>query len=209
MNKNKNWNIINPWMKATLIAFVGLFCFFLLYDPSSSNRNKTPIYNLSPDQILKEYKDNEAAADKKYLGKIISIEGIVTDISSEDIRLNNDVVCNFDGKEKNKLADIRKGERITIKGECAGSLLWTVHLQLCIISQRNNENNNSLNYQNTTQRKCDICFIEFSHNNGWACYTLDTSCFKPTQTAPLEYLKYCSEKCSSIRGMQIRRKRCD
>lgn len=215
MKNNNNFNdgdlwMGMPWIKTILIAFIVFFCIYaLFYDTSSSNRNKVPIYNLSPYQILQEYNNNEAAADKKYLGKFISIEGIVTDISSEDIRLNNDVVCNFDGKEKDKLVDVQKGEKITIKGECSGKYFWTVGLRYCTISQSNNEYEKSTNYKNTSQRKCEICNIEFSKINGWACYINDTSCFTPTQSALIEYLKYCSEKCSCIRGMQIRRKRCE
>ena len=99
---------------------------------NSSNTILT-VYNLSPYELLNEYKSNEAAADKKYLGKIISVSGAITDISSEDIRLNEDVVCNFEGKEKDKLANLHTGDRITIKGECAGKFLWTVHLKYSII----------------------------------------------------------------------------
>jgi len=110
-----------------------LYLFFKFYDPSSSTRSKSAEYNLSPYELLQDYKGNEAAADKKYLDKVISVTGVITSISSEDIRLNEDVVCNFEGKEKDKLANVHNGDRITIKGECAGKFLWTVHLKYCSI----------------------------------------------------------------------------
>lgn len=129
---NNNWMNQPSWPYIVGLVFV-LYLFFKFYDPSSSTRSKSAVYNLSPYELLNEYKSNEAAADKKYLGKIISVSGAITDISSEDIRLNEDVVCNFEGKEKDKLANLHTGDRITIKGECAGKFLWTVHLKYSII----------------------------------------------------------------------------
>jgi hypothetical protein len=129
-DKSQNQNTL-IYISLVIVSF--LFLLFTFYDPSNSNRTGKAVYNLSTQVLLSEFKENEAAANNKYLKKLISVSGYVTEISDGEIRLDDDVVCSFDGKEKEKLATLRRGEIITVKGNCDGKFLWTVHLQYCII----------------------------------------------------------------------------
>lgn len=131
--KSNNNGYKNNWIYVAGLVFL-LYLFFKFYDPSNSTKNSSAVYNVGSYELVSSYKENEAAGDQKYKDKIISVTGIVTDISAEDIRLDEDVVCNFSGSEKDKLASISKGMRLSIKGRCDGRFLWTVQLKDCVIN---------------------------------------------------------------------------
>jgi hypothetical protein len=201
-------------------GFILLFIiYYNLYDPASSTKNSHPKYQLNSSELVEEYKDNEANGDKKYKEQIISVTGYVTEISSDEINLN-DVVCGFYGSsEQKKLSTLSKGQQLTVKGKCTGKWLWTVHLEDCVIesqgsSSSSNSSNSSSSIDNSSKnqkignRACEVCGKEFEQEVGWAC-RLDENCYTPTQSAPTQYLKYCSENCASSRGIELRNNRCE
>ena len=87
--------------------------------------------------LHQEYMDNPIAADAKYKGKILKLTGVVEDIDRE-IAGNTYVTFNIGGQysfknvritfkksEETKVAQFKKGQTITIKGKCNGTLLST------------------------------------------------------------------------------------
>ena len=78
----------------------------------------------------KEFTDNLIEAEKKYLNKIFTVEGIITDIEDEAITLNNSVYCKFEFAFQ-----LNKNEKIKIKGKCIGydELFEIIKLDQCII----------------------------------------------------------------------------
>lgn len=94
---------------------------------------------ITAEQLYNAYNDNEAAADKLYLDKIIEVKGKVSDTATveNDAILSLDaqpsggaVSCRFSpGKD---VSVIQKGTEITVKGKCTGFNL-DVNLADCII----------------------------------------------------------------------------
>lgn len=94
-----------------------------------------PDYLVSPQQIVAEYDANEIAADNKYKGKIVRITARVEDIGkdimdSPYITFSDNqqfstrgVQCYFKKSEAAKLADVRKGQQVTIQGKVDGLLM--------------------------------------------------------------------------------------
>lgn len=92
------------------------------------------VQQISVDQLLSEYKSNEVAADQKFKGKVLEIAGTVNSIGKD---IGNDpyitlksgenfdfrgVQCYFDKSQESQLANISKGQQITIRGMCSGLL---------------------------------------------------------------------------------------
>ena len=85
--------------------------------------------------LVKAYDDNEVAADKKYKNKSAEITGTIYDISvvlgvtsvtlsSDDDSIWTTVNCAFkDKNEIDKIADMSKGDTVTILGTIKGSTL--------------------------------------------------------------------------------------
>ena len=88
--------------------------------------------------LLKEYKDNEVAADQKYKGKVIQISGVVGEVRkgfSDQIYVTVGTgaafelpmaQCFFDESASAKAATLKKGDQVTIKGRVDGLILNVV-----------------------------------------------------------------------------------
>lgn len=99
--------------------------------PKSSVSHTTteePVIEVSVEQILKEYEENEVAADNKYKGKKVAISGVVDSVSKDII---DDTYIKIDTGEKyeafgaqcyiadtqfERVAELKPGDRITITG---------------------------------------------------------------------------------------------
>lgn len=96
--------------------------------------------------LYQEYQDNAIAADAKYKGKILKLTGEVYNIDRE-ILGNTYITFNIGGQysiknvritfkksEESKVAQLKKGQKVTIKGKCTGTLVsTTVALNDCEI----------------------------------------------------------------------------
>ncbi len=107
---------------------------------------KDSVIKVDYEKLHQEYMDNPIAADAKYKGKILELTGKVDNIDREIagnpyITFNiggeyslKDVRITFKKSEEEKVTKLKKGEEITIRGECRGTLLsTTVSLNDCEI----------------------------------------------------------------------------
>ena len=120
----------------------------------TNNTNTTTQEEEKEDNVMKvdyeelhqEYMDNPIAADAKYKGKILELTGEVYTIDREIagnpyITFNiggeysfQDVRITFKKSEEEKVTKLKKGQEVTIRGECRGTLLsTTVSLDDCEI----------------------------------------------------------------------------
>jgi uncharacterized protein YqgC (DUF456 family) len=85
-------------------------------------------------QLAEDYKANEIAADAKYKGKLLEISGIVGSIGkdilstpyitfqTEQYAIINQVQCMFAKTDEQVLANLSKGQSVTVTGEVSGSV---------------------------------------------------------------------------------------
>lgn len=115
-------------------------------NPSSGGSSGSPGASAAADVVidagalLKEYKDNEAAADQKYKGKVVQISGVVGEIrQSPSAQIYVTVgtgaafelpmaQCFFDASASAsaKAATLKQGDLVTIKGRVDGLILNVV-----------------------------------------------------------------------------------
>ena len=87
--------------------------------------------------------DNPINADSKYRDKILKLTGTVGTIDREinqetyitfDIDFLKDIRITFKKDQESKVAQLKKGQTVTVKGKCTGTLLsTTVALDNCEI----------------------------------------------------------------------------
>jgi len=89
--------------------------------------------------LLQEYKQNEAAANQKYLGKKIEVNGIVKRTTNNFVELHGGggfelltVDCYF--SDKNTLATFTAGTQVTITGVCDGKNPFAVKVKNCTLN---------------------------------------------------------------------------
>ena len=85
-------------------------------------------------ELRAEYEENEVAADEKYEDKIIYVNGVIDNIGKDvldtpyitldDGTIINSVQCMFDKADESIVADLKMGQEVTVRGECAGEIIF-------------------------------------------------------------------------------------
>jgi hypothetical protein len=125
------------------IGVLGVSAGFFLYNkPSEKKVTAEPAFTLEASKLFDEFNDDEGAATTKYLNQVVSVRGVVADISAVDsagltVMLGTSnplfgVTCQLPDGNDGKL--IERGQQISIRGLCTGKLMDVV-LVKCIIEE--------------------------------------------------------------------------
>lgn len=109
--------------------------------PTSTSTNveekKEELLEVDYKVLHQDYMDNPISADAKYKDKMLKLTGVVDNIDREiagntyitfhigDQYSFQDVRITFKKSEESKVAQLKKGQNITIKGRCQGTILST------------------------------------------------------------------------------------
>ena len=86
---------------------------------------------LKAEELAAAFEADETIANKKYLGKIIEVEGIITNINTSQTPVHlilgnensmHNVGISLSGHNQN-IANLKKGVPVTVRGECTGFLI--------------------------------------------------------------------------------------
>ena len=107
---------------------------------SETKQSKEEVITVGVEELCTSYEKNEVAADKKFKGKLIKITGKVDDIKKDlldnlyvTLRRQKDFEicqpqCFFEDEYEDQLANLNKGQTVTIIGRVDG-LLGTVSIK--------------------------------------------------------------------------------
>lgn len=129
-------------LSTVLALSTGLgFAYYLYNKPHQGISNETPAFVLKAEALVSEYDLDEKKANAKYLGKIVEVSGIVSE-KTKDRTGNYNVTlqgpdlagigCEFENKVQDKLASLKEGQEVKIKGICTGVLMDVVLVD-CVI----------------------------------------------------------------------------
>ncbi len=114
-----------------VLAMIGGLIGYKMFNKGhAETKNVTAEFVLSPSELLTAYESDEAAADAKYLDKIIEVKGKIKSINevenggSISLDTGNDmasVTCEFESKDA--VNGIKIGDEVTVKGFCSGKLM--------------------------------------------------------------------------------------
>jgi len=99
-----------------------------------------PAFIVAASNLVSEFETDEAAANKKFLGKVIQVNGVLASAGySQDTLVNiilgdglHRVGCQFDKRHTTGLGKFQEMNTITVKGICTGYLM-DVELNRCVI----------------------------------------------------------------------------
>jgi len=121
-----------------LLVFRGLY---LYNKPHKSVEAEDAVATINATDLYKQYQDDEKKADQIYLGKVIKVTGILSGISHNG---NNEIwmlSASSQGgincqmfSENNRSAELKTGDKISIKGKCTGFLM-DVNLTDCVFQK--------------------------------------------------------------------------
>lgn len=113
------------------IAAIGAWYFYKEYNRTLKDTSLlTPDYSLPATSLIEEFIVNDSIAGKKYLDKIIRLEGIVKEILKDEAGFNtiilgntsamSSVRCSMDSIHNKEADQLRKGSHAAVKGICVG-----------------------------------------------------------------------------------------
>jgi len=130
MSKNLSRHIASF---AVIVAFLILALGSADTDTDTQNvQSQAPSYTLSANQLYREYDSNEVAADSKYEGRVVIVTGTIQDIGKDIMDdayiviggggLLDGVQCTFTKGEQSSVANLSKGQQVSVKGEVSGKM---------------------------------------------------------------------------------------
>lgn len=128
-----------------LVILTALFVFIKVYNkPHTDVKASASDYTVTVENIASDFSQNEEEANRKYLDKIIQVEGVVKHVDifngystvtltdSKDI--TKTVVCNMAVSENMKTVALQEGQKIIVKGICTGYLMDVMLVKTVIIN---------------------------------------------------------------------------
>jgi preprotein translocase subunit YajC len=105
-------------------------------------------YDISAVNLMKEFQTNDSLANKRYADKILTVNGLVTDVETADSIINikmadeqsgSYIIFSFQKNEEELLKDIIAGDTILVKGSCSGAIYsdilsaYSIAFKRCIL----------------------------------------------------------------------------
>ena len=121
-----------------IIALFGLKEYFRT---PRSMMNAKADWTGSDRELAMAFEINEKAANARYLGKVLQVTGFIDNVSSEGDSIFNLVLgveqeakvsCTMSPSQNENVRKLRIGDRVSIRGECAGYLA-DVELNRCVL----------------------------------------------------------------------------
>ncbi|MCE2790208.1 MAG: OB-fold putative lipoprotein [Saprospiraceae bacterium] len=112
-----------------LLAVAGTIAYMTYNKPHADAASERPEYSISPLGLVREFLDNEADANEKYLGKLVQVQGVIRTVvlnpNSATVTLETgdpmtSVLCEFETPAG--LEALKSGQKVSIQGFCSGML---------------------------------------------------------------------------------------
>lgn len=135
----------NALIVVALLALIGVGVGLYLYNkPHKDIAHATPDFELASAQLFADFETDEAAAQARYLDKVVEVNGTVREVSAAEegglnVILNTEsdfagVICQFNAEQAEAAAGLQTGQEVTIKGVCTGMLMDVVLIRCVLIS---------------------------------------------------------------------------
>lgn len=127
-----------------VLAIIGAFVAYKIYNkPHIDVADTAADVTISANTILNEFSSDENTANTKYLEKIVAVKGEISEAKIEKekgivtLKTNDDfgsVICHLSEESTKKVAALKEGESITVKGICTGYLMDVILVKSEIIN---------------------------------------------------------------------------
>jgi hypothetical protein len=115
---------------------------YTVYKPHRNVESEQAVATLTATNLYNEFLNTESQANKKWVGKVIEVSGIISSVSESadyvSVNLkaatNGGVNCSVLKTELGSGNQLKAGNSITIKGRCTGFLM-DVNLVDCVIKK--------------------------------------------------------------------------
>ena len=135
-----------------LLALGAWQAYRYFYKVPESLSQKNAAFSVQADELVRQFETDSAAANSKYLGQVLTVQGEVASVDIEEDLTSilktgtelSTIRCSMDNAERGKVEKVSVGNRIAVKGNCAGytqdELLGSdIILNRCVIVETENK----------------------------------------------------------------------
>ena len=127
-----------PWLKKLLVTFLVLIAigagvyFYIALEKQPDTKNEKADFTVNAIDFIREFEKDDKAANKKYAEKIITVNGMVSEIEAVDTTVNIKFIDTTSGSyaifafQEQHVAEaktVKVGDSVSIKGSCSGGIL--------------------------------------------------------------------------------------
>ncbi len=127
-----------PWLKKLLIIFLVLIgigagiYFYIALEKQPDTKNEKAAFTVNAIDFIREFEKDDKSANKKYADKIITVNGMVSEIEAVDTTVNIKFIDTTSGSyaifafQEQHVAEaktVKVGDSVSIKGSCSGGIL--------------------------------------------------------------------------------------
>jgi tRNA_anti-like len=124
-----------------LISLAG-WGIYTVYKPHRNVESDQAVATLTATNLYSEFLNGESIANKKWVGKVIEITGVISSVSEAGSYISVNLSATADGgvncsilkKDLPPGNTLNKGDSVTIKGKCTGFLM-DVNIVDCVIKK--------------------------------------------------------------------------
>ena len=119
-----------------LVVVVGGIAAYMMYNkPHQDMQAADADIRIESHELLSAFENDEAAANAKYLDKVVQVSGTVASVQREGEVIKviletgnpmSTIICELDPLTEHKRTDFQPGEQVTFKGLCTGMLMDVV-----------------------------------------------------------------------------------
>ena len=111
-----------------LLLAGGGFAWYMFTKTFDDTATTKADYTFNAPELIKEFKENDSASNKKYAEKIITVNGKITSIESADTTLNvkmadstgSYIIFAFQHQDFAEVKKLKEGASVSVKGSCSG-----------------------------------------------------------------------------------------
>ena len=124
---------MKKWIIILLAVIIGaIVAYNYIYQDHRNIETEKAEFVMSANEISNLFSENSSSSEQKFLNKTIEISGLISEINTNDITIDDKVFCQFTETTSRKL---KENSKVTIKGRVIGydDLLEHLKLDQCTI----------------------------------------------------------------------------
>ena len=125
------------WLKRFLIGAIilllagGAIYWYVATEKFADTADRKAAYTVNALDFIREFQQNDSAANEKYADRIVTVSGIVSEVEAADTTINikfiepvsgSYAIFAFQEQHLNEARAIKAGDHIAIKGSCSGGI---------------------------------------------------------------------------------------
>lgn len=126
---------MKPWLKRALIGLIVLLLaasvgiWYIFTEKFTDTAKRRSAYTISSKDLIHEFQKDDKIANKKYAEKIITVNGVISEVETADTIVNikftdpesgSYIIFAFQEQNITEAKKLKKGDKASIKGSCSG-----------------------------------------------------------------------------------------